>query len=58
MVDFRELLGLSSAHPLSLFRPLSTHPSKHNRATMYLGAPPSSGEMQGRRKEDGDLSVT
>lgn len=58
MVDFREALGLGSAHLLSLFRPLSTHPSEYNRDTMYLRPPPPSWEMQGRRKEDGGLSVT
>lgn len=58
MVDFREALGLGSAHPLSLLRPLITHPSEHNRGTMYLASPPSSWDMQGRRKENGGLSVT
>lgn len=39
MVDFREAPGLGSAHPLSLLRPLITHPSEHNSGTMYLGSP-------------------
>lgn len=57
MVDFREALGLGSAHPLSA-QPLITHASEHNRGTMYLGPPPSSWDTQGRRKENGGLSAT
>lgn len=50
--------GSGLCSPSQSAQPPITHPSEHNRGTMYLGPPPSSWDTQGRRKENGGLSVT
>lgn len=50
--------GSGFCSPSQSAQPLITHSSEHNRGTLYLGPPPSSWDTQGRRKENGGLSVT